>query len=428
MKKIGTVAFGLALVALGFGLFIMRGTGNEAENKNTPATMRAEKAMIALYRESGDVFYTNPNTSETQLTADLKTVEVFSGTQIRTTNGLAYILFPDNSMMSVDSKTSLTLEYSKEKVTIFQTLGNTYHRVKTLENGQEYEVRTPGTLAAVRGTKFAVLLDFVSKKTNVKVIESNVRVQKLDSSKPVTEKPVVLQEIIVPTGSQIDVREDVRFANETQLSARVINAQEIKDSGWMEKNEVIDQATNSPEMRKKFIEEVLSNSKENATNSNREKIKKLRETVKKFIQENPDANKEAVRTEVKEVFQKELLTNPIVPIKVLEPIKLVPPVTPISPTVEGERDYNDPFVLEFDKAYEIWFPLYKDKATFCVAVSNLTPERIRSTLTTIETNFKQLIPNKDKVLSFLPIAKTHCTSNATDNTVLEEQYTEKYPF
>lgn len=423
MKKIGTVAFGFALVALGFGLFMMRDTGNEVENKNTPVTIRAEKAMIALYRESGDVFYTNPNTSEKQLTADIKTVEVFSGTQIRTTNGSAYILFPDNSMMSVDSKTSLTLEYSKEMVTIFQTLGNTYHRVKTLENGQEYEVRTPGTLAAVRGTKFAVLLDSVSKKTNVKVIESNVRVQKLDSSKPMTEKPVVLQEMIVPTGSQIDVREDVRLANETQLSSRVINAQEIKDSGWMEKNELIDQATNSPEIRQKFIEEVLSNSKENASSSNRGKIRKLREAVKKFIQENPEVNKEAVRTEVREINVPSVL-----PIRPVPSINQTAPATSIKPVASGFRDYNDPFVLEFDKMYEGWFPIYKDKATLCASVANLTPERIRATLSGLEVNFKQTIPNKELVVDFLTIAKRHCESVATENTVLEEMYTQKYPF
>ncbi len=431
MKKIGIVAFGLVLVALGFGLFMMRGTEKEAENKNTPASLRAEKVMIALYRESGDVFYTNPNTNEIQLTADTKTAEVFSGTQIRTTNGSAYILFPDNSMMSVDSKTSLTLDYTKEKVTIFQTLGNTYHRVKTLENGQEYEVRTPGTLAAVRGTKFAVLLDSVSKKANVKVTESNVRVQKLDSSKPMTEKPVVLQEVIVPTGSQLDVQEDIRFAKEAPLSARIITTREIKDSGWMEKNEVIDQGTNTPEMRKEFIEKIISDENNNVNMTMVEKIKRLRESVKEFIQENSDTNKEVVRPEAKEVIQKELPPKPVAPIKTEDPVKPVDPVPPVTltpPAAKGDLDPNDPFVIAFDKAYETWFPLYKDKSAFCAAVANLTPERIRTTLTTIETDFKQTIPAKDQVLSFLPIAKTHCASNATDNTALEEQYTEKYPF
>ncbi len=430
MKKIGIALLGVLVAGALFFVFTSK-TGPNGQPIENGLT---DKDLITLYWESGDVFFTNKGVQEARLNKDSSSVIIQTGSQVRTTEGSAYVLFPDNSMMSIDKNTIVTIEYSKEKVSILQTLGNTYHRVKTLESGQQYEVRTPGTLAAVRGTKFAVFFDNKTKKSNVKVTESKVSVKKLDSTKPLKDAPVVLEEVVVEEGSQVDVP-DTSIQITRPLAPTRMGEKDKRDSGWMEKNEIVDEATEKPENRREFIEKMIEEVKKQKEGMNdKEKMDALRDRVKKFKQEKgiqddsvseEDNSKVLVaRKTTDDAILKPLLvdTKPADDTPSLSDDENLPPLDP------SMSDSDDPFVLEFDRRYEYWFPIYSDKATLCSRVNPLTPEILKARLIAFETTYKGTVPNKDGILNFLRALKLFCSSTDTDNRILDEGYTENYPF
>ena len=131
---------------------------------------------ILLYPESGEVLYKTPIDKNFQKATSTPTA-IPNETVVHTGNGKATVLFEDNSNISLDKNTEITIFYTKEKVNIFQSIGSTYSRVEKLLTGESYTVETPGTLAAVRGTKFAVKYDGVRKSTKVSVTENKVEVR-----------------------------------------------------------------------------------------------------------------------------------------------------------------------------------------------------------------------------------------------------------
>ncbi len=431
MKKIGIAVLGLAVALALFFVF----TSKKGEEIKNIENNESPTETITLYRESGDVFYVDGG-AEQKLDDARSSVTIHTGARVRTLEGSAYVLFPDNSMMSIDKNTALTINYSQDSVSIFQTLGNTYHRVKTLISGQQYEVRTPGTLAAVRGTSFAVLLDSKTKKTNVKVTESKVSVKKLDSTKPMKDAPVVLEEIIVEKDSQVDVP-DTSIQVTRPLAPIRMQEKDTRDSGWMEKNIIIDQVIEKPEMRRAFIEKMVEEAKEEKKGmTDKERMEMFRDRVKKFKEQNnietpkdesgSTTNILTPRLAVETQLVKPLV-KPVVEVRVA-PTVVVPEEENLPPLDPNLSDSTDPFVREFDRRYEYWFPIYADKATLCSRVNPLTPEILKARLLAFETNYKGAVPNKEGIYTLLRAAKTYCASTDTDNRILDEVYTTSYPF
>ncbi len=169
----------IALLALPLFLFVGVFGYATLNKKSVEQLKTAEDMAILLYVEDGDVSYKTPE-SQAFLKATSSPVEITNGTLVYTGIGHASILFPNNSNVSLDKYTELTVRYSENKVSLLQTLGTTYHRVEALVTGGSYEVETPGTLAAVRGTKFAVKYDNKQKVTKVAVTEHEVAVSKLE--------------------------------------------------------------------------------------------------------------------------------------------------------------------------------------------------------------------------------------------------------
>lgn len=431
MKKIGIALLGVFVAGALFFVFTSK-TGLNGQPIEKGFT---EKDMIVLYWESGEVFYT-AGSGEAKLDKDYSSTVIDTGTQVRTVEGSAYVLFPDNSMMSIDEDTTIIIEYSKDKVSILQTLGNTYHRVKTLESGQQYEVRTPGTLAAVRGTSFAVLLDSKTKKTNVKVTESKVSVKKLDSTKPMKDAPVVLEEIIVEKDFQVDVP-DTSTQVTRPLAPIRMQEKDTRDSGWMEKNVIIDQVTKKPEIRRAFIEKMVEEVKEEKKGiTDKERMEAFRDRVKQFKEQNNIETPKDESGSTTNILTPRLavetppvkpLVKPVVEVRVA-PTIVVPEEENLPPLDPNLSDSTDPFVREFDRRYEYWFPIYEDKTILCSRVNPLTPEILKARLLAFETNYKGVVPNKEGIYTLLRAAKTYCASTDTDNRILDEVYTTSYPF
>jgi hypothetical protein len=173
------------------------------------ATPKVEKkAGIVLFKESGDVFYKRPGDSDyIQLSAT--SMEIPNLTSVKTAVGRGSVLLPSNSVISLSENTELSVNFTDNSTSIFQSAGNTYHRVQALLTGKTYEVQTPGTLAAVRGTKFAVAYDKAKSTTKVAVTEHSVSVARIKKSfEPnATTTETKLEEVQVTEGSSAKITE-----------------------------------------------------------------------------------------------------------------------------------------------------------------------------------------------------------------------------
>ncbi len=159
----------VGLILVGAGLYFA------LANKKVQPLTSVEDASVLLYVEDGDVSYKTEEMDAFQKATTSPTL-ISNNTLVYTGLGRASVLFPNNSSVSLDQYTELKVTYADKKVTLFQTLGVTYHRVEALVTGATYEVETPGTVASVRGTKFAVKYDNKTKETKVAVTESKVQV------------------------------------------------------------------------------------------------------------------------------------------------------------------------------------------------------------------------------------------------------------
>lgn len=137
-------------------------------------------------------------------------VEIPVGSSIRTTSeGEATIIFADNSILSMDVSTEIRLDeiptLESQNTSVFQLLGNTWHRVQSVSNGGSYEVETESLIAAVRGTSFGVELEGEGDEelNQVIVSESNVDVAEKFDGQPREFQRVTQDEYIAFTRREI---------------------------------------------------------------------------------------------------------------------------------------------------------------------------------------------------------------------------------
>ncbi len=177
-----------------------------------PSTIPQEVANnnydpIVLYIESGEVSYKKPD--QNSFIVATGSVKIPTMTIVETKIGHASVLLPDNSSISLEENTQITVNYAPTKISIFQAFGTTYHRVEKLLAGSTYQVQTPETLAAVRGTKFAVKYDKDTKKTKVSVTEHVVEVSTLNKPSTSTSTNEVKDSRMVNEGEMALVTSNV---------------------------------------------------------------------------------------------------------------------------------------------------------------------------------------------------------------------------
>ncbi len=193
---------------------------------------------ILLYVDKGDVSYKLPGeTSFIKATTSPREIE--TGTYVYTGVGEATILFPNNSSVALDTYTELLVKYEEQHVSLFQTLGTTYHRVEALVTGTTYEVETPGTLAAVRGTKFAVKYDKKKKETKVSVTEHTVRVSRFTETSTSTQERRELETKDISEGTTVQVHTS-STATSTSAFTTIQTKEDTEMNSWVEKNNIRD--------------------------------------------------------------------------------------------------------------------------------------------------------------------------------------------
>lgn len=211
----------------------------------TLAILKARMPVpILLIRESGQVSYKTPGSTEFIKVTEDET-EIQTGTSVKTEEGLAHVLLPDNSLISIDSKTEIVVNYAPGFVDIVQLVGRTWHRVVNLGSGK-YQVNTPTALATVRGTVFGVN---ANGETGLYVIESNVDIQqKLENDQ---------------LGEVQNIREGKHAAVKKFLERRGVDLGDMSDdqknSPWFKRNRELDENFRNKvreEFRRKILEKV----------------------------------------------------------------------------------------------------------------------------------------------------------------------------
>lgn len=238
------------------GLILLTGIGFYFYSKKTPvALMGSKDSSILLYVESGDVSYKEEGGSFQKATNS--PTEINNNTQVFTGRGQASILFPNNSSVSLDEYTELTVHYAEKKVSLYQTLGTTYHRVEALVTGATYEVATPGTVASVRGTKFAVKYDKNKKSTKVTVTEHKVYVAKVEENQNSTSTPREIESTVVEEGKTARVEAFATTTSQGSTSITTVETSADPDmSAWIEKNKTQDDFEKTLKEGQKSKEEI----------------------------------------------------------------------------------------------------------------------------------------------------------------------------
>ncbi|MCA9308244.1 FecR domain-containing protein [candidate division WWE3 bacterium] len=183
---------------------------------------------FTLYVERGEVLY---KTADDYVRVTESQIELPNHTYVRTQNGIAHVLLPDNSIISVDENTTIQVNFKPEGILIKQFFGNTWHRVKNLVEIGSYKVETDNTIAAVRGTVFGVSVD-QNNDTKVFVVESKVSVSKVTQE---NNKVKVVDEKLLETDNYVEVKNEE--AEELEVTAI---PQDLKNTNWFNENKKID--------------------------------------------------------------------------------------------------------------------------------------------------------------------------------------------
>lgn len=258
MKKVTML---LAIFAVVLLLLVRKSISDEEiRPSNVKLPINEENQNFTLIVTSGDVLYGD---GEIFTRVETEEIELPNKTFVKTDEGTADIILPNNSVITMDSFTSIQLVFTDERTTLKQLYGNTWNRIKDLASMGEYRVETDNTIAAVRGTVFSVNVD-KAKNTEVHVVESLVEVTK-GVKKPDQTWEVIEKELI----------EQGRFAKvETPRDAKMLKneiPEAMKVSNWYTGNQALDQQMMQIESKEE-LKKIIRKRKDNQENNNEDRI------------------------------------------------------------------------------------------------------------------------------------------------------------
>lgn len=273
----------ILLIIYVFGVLYL--TNLDSPKKKMGATSTTKK--ILLYTENVDVTFKVPG-SQTFQRATSSPIAIPNQTTVHTKTGKVSVLLPDNSIISLDKNTEITISQSGKDTSIYQTLGLSYHRVEKLISGSSYQVKTPGTLAAVRGTKFAINYDEEKKKTKVSVTESKVQVSTIPKTTGTSTAPLPpVETVIIEEGKTVSVDTVVDAKIGAPSAMKVVETEKDKEMQvWTNTN--------------KEDDIKLENIKKEIEKENQDNKKESENGVEKV--ESKEADKEEARKEIKRVL------------------------------------------------------------------------------------------------------------------------------
>lgn len=447
--KLFYILLSLSLLGLAGGSFYYMNIHKDTVASTTTASAPSTES-IYVYREYGDVSFKGKTASTyTQVASEKMLIPNYSS--VKTTDGRGYVIFPDNSVITLSTSTEIEINYTPTKISIMQLLGSTYHRVTALAKGSTYEVRTPNTLAAIRGTKFAIVYNPTSKKTLVAVTEHSVEVTQTKEGGATLRAPVMVQE-----GSLAEVK--------SSTSTQTTGTTTPKDEGSMimrttsevpemkqfiEENKVIDKEYDKTPLNKRSESlEIMIKSLQNEASNPSSPVKEetRTETVTKVLsniktvtpplrnQETPTVTKEVAPVTVTPKTQttaKEV-TTPLTRVT----STTVTPTQQISTSlrelpVAGEEltPADEAFVDTFYTAYEQYF-LIDTPSVYCAKIKGMTSKDIISVLLAITNKAGIILPKQTELTTFASDLVTSCADGTIANkaSAFKTRFDTTYPY
>lgn len=411
----------IALLALIIGGFYVSGNKPTPSQKNSDGkTVVSNEQSITVYREYGEMSWKDIGVSSYVKITENK-VTIPNHASVKTGNGRGYVMFPDNSSIALSSSTEIEISYDPKKTSIMQLIGTTYHRVKSLASGNQYEVRTPNTLAAIRGTKLAVTYNPAVKKTWVAVTEHTVSVTPLKDDGNMKESPVMVGE------------GNMALVNNQATSTKAPSVAEVNGGGsitiqknndvaemkaLLDENRVIDRQYDkeSDAGKKDFMEKMITvlqkEDQSSDTKTRTEVILKALNTVE--LESVPEqktntapkagtlkptdttAPKPTVKTDT------EIIKAPIVKEPVDTTRLKVFPTNNENPSQE-ELNFSDNFYSEYERLFSA-----DDPSSYCKSISGMTAADMVTKLKAISNTAGYIIPNTTELTSFASDLITAC--------------------
>jgi hypothetical protein len=153
MKKIRFLGLLVLFWVLGAALFVFASALWTDDNPTGDLTQNVEVSAAAgtlKFHARNETQYRNMNSGTQSLT---------SGSFLKTGNGSADILLPDNSVLSLDANTEVQVGMYHDGTVIVQQSGRAYHCVEP-QAGAGYAVRTPYFTATAVGTEYRTIVNF----------------------------------------------------------------------------------------------------------------------------------------------------------------------------------------------------------------------------------------------------------------------------
>lgn len=376
--------------------------------------------LILLYPLSGDVSFKIKEDGIFEKATTSPTI-IPNQSIVHTDNGKASVLLPDNSSISLDNNTEITVNFSENNTSIYQSFGATYHRVEKLLSGSSYQVQTAGTLASVRGTKFAVRYDRTSKKTKVAVTENKVEVSTV--SKTIGGTPKTEEVIILGTGKTVIVETDVKISPEqpSRMSmADTVNDTEMRN--WVDEqkkdDDILDNLKKETSQEKDFrteLKRVLFNDTESETPQNIEKTTATDSIIKEEVKEvTPEKKDEVIKTDTTKTDT------------IIKTTDIIATPKPVVSTVIVNKMSEEEFFNLFEPLFMKYFYIDDTDDVIC-SVNAKGAERVRIVTSFAES--KGYPFEKPSLLSFAQAIDEYCVKK--DNVVkarLQARFDDEYPF
>ena len=441
--KLFYLVLGLAVLGLA-GTSFYYSNIKKKDSLITVAATTPQESSIYIYKEYGDVSFKN-KASNTFTQVNNEKMRIANYSTVKTGDGRGYVILPDNSSITLASSTEIEINYEPTKVSILQLLGSTYHRVTALATGNKYEVRTPNTLAAIRGTKLAVTYNPKTKKTLVAVTEHRVEVTQTKEDGSPSKAPVIVQE-----GSLADVQSStstIKNSTSTRSDGSMVirtitDVKEIKL--FIEENKVIDKEydkTHLPE-RKIFLEKIIDSLQkdtiDSAPGSTRETPETRTETITRVVT--------GIKTDaqIPKTNQPTGPTTGIVdtPVKTpsITPVREIPAPNVTAPTItktlrslpvlaEELTPEDEAFVNNFYPVYERYF-FVDDPVTYCTKIGAMTTKDMVGTLLLITNKAGITLPRQAELSTFASELTTSCADGSMKSKIsdFKTRFDSAYPY
>lgn len=419
MKKI--VPFVILLVVLVSALVWYYQSKSPSQKVAIKSITSTQEESILLYPLSGVVLF-KTTTDGTFQTATASPTIIPNQSIVHTDIGKASVLLPDNSSISLDNNTEIVVNYSKTKTSIYQNFGATYHRIEKLLSGSSYQVQTAGTLASVRGTKFAVKYDIKSKKTKIAVTENKVEVATLPKTTDTT--PKAPEVVMLEVGKTVTVETDVKISKETPSALQVVDT--VKDnemSGYVEEQKKVDiqletikkSSTNEEDFRKEMKRELFNDVETSLPQTTQENTVETIDTTK-------NANEESI-IKKKETKPQEDVVKPKEDVTKPKEESTKPKIEEPAAVVKMDEEQ---FFTTFEDLFMKYFYIEDTDNVIC-SVNVKPEERVRIVTSFAES--KGYPFTSPTLLSFAQAINDYCiTKDTAKKAKLQARFDDEYPF